>query len=156
MSRDRKLSPEDEALAAAVAEQLDQTWRCTCGSRSDEQHTADCREFLKSLARATPPGSPRDLATHWRREAERLKVRNDELEARNGELEERDLARREDELPDLMDELHRLDAFVRAYRAMSGDAERRRALHYLQDRFPPPSVMRDGPPGGTIVRGQHA
>jgi hypothetical protein len=51
--------------------------------------------------------------------------------------------------PDPMAELHvelaRLDAFIRAYQAMQGDPERRRALNYLRDRFPGPTVMRGTP-----------
>ena len=47
-----------------------------------------------------------------------------------------------EEPPDLSAELHRLDTFVRAYQSMSGDAERRRALNYLRDRFPEPPTMR--------------
>ncbi len=39
-------------------------------------------------------------------------------------------------------ELRRLAAFVEAYRSMSSDPERRRALNYLRDRFPGPTVMR--------------
>jgi hypothetical protein len=53
---------------------------------------------------------------------------------------------------DLAVELRRLDAFVKAYQAMPSDPERRRALNYLRDRFPGPTVMRQTPPGGQILR----
>jgi hypothetical protein len=108
-------------------------YRCAgCGAASDEQHRIDCTEYAKSR--------PLDTATHWRREAERFKVRGDELEKRLGEV----LGH---ELPDLGVELRRLEALVQAYQAMSGDAERRRAMNYLLDRF---RVAKDGPPGGMI------
>ena len=118
-------------------------WRCTgCGSASDEQHPADCPEYLKSLGNIERQ-PPHLLADHWRREAERLKVRGDELEARLAEV-------LGPELPDLGVELRRLEALVQAYQAMPTDAERRRAMNYLRDRFPGPTVMR-GAPGGSIV-----
>jgi len=88
-------------------------WRCTgCGSASDEQHPADCPEYLKSLGRTYVEP---------------------------------------DELPDLGVELRRLEALVQAYQAMPTDAERRRAMNYLRDRFPGPTVMRGGAVGGSIV-----
>jgi hypothetical protein len=43
---------------------------------------------------------------------------------------------------DIHVELRRLDAFVRAYQEMTNDPERRRALNYLNDRFPGPKTMR--------------
>jgi hypothetical protein len=51
-----------------------------------------------------------------------------------------------DALAELHVELQRLDAFVRAYQSMSSDPERRRALNYLRDRFPGPTVMRGAVP----------
>jgi len=51
-----------------------------------------------------------------------------------------------DELPDLGVELRRLEALVRAWQAIPTDAERRRALNYLRDRFRLPSVMGSAPP----------
>jgi hypothetical protein len=57
------------------------------------------------------------------------------------ELDERAL----DELPDLGVELRRLEALVRAWQAIPTDAERRRALNYMRDRFPMPSATRSAP-----------
>ena len=52
-------------------------------------------------------------------------------------------------------ELHRLDRLVRAYRAITADDERERALAYLRDRFPS-AVMRRPERDVTAYPERHA
>jgi hypothetical protein len=91
--------------------------------------------------------APRDLASHWRRQYERLKIELDELQAR--QLTARQASASDPEimaLARIVAELQRLD-----------DAERGRVLRYLNHRYMPSNVpetvrvVMGGGAGGVVT-----